>query len=406
MGSAAGCATARGRRMRAPPDSTWRDVDLLATGRRRPLQPRRRRLAARPRPADGGAAGAPPSRRRRAGGGRAGARHRPPAARVAATRRTPSDAARAVRRGAGGAGGRDRGAARGGEAVSRGDRARVRRRAHGPTAWSRCGRQGGAMTDGGGGAFLALPLGDRRRDAAPGRRQREGRGAGGRGPGQLGAPPARTSRRAGAGADAPGRPLAAGPLRSPPAFAPPAGRSRVEPVDVPVTGHCDARFGAVREEFARNFAERGEVGAAVCVVVDGATVVDLAGGWADAGGAHALAARHAWSTSTRSGRRSWRCSRCSWSTPGWSRSTTRSPPSGRSSPPAARRQRRCGTRLCHRAGVPAIREPLTNDDLWDWDRMTAALAATEPWWEPGHAPRLPHQHLRASDRRGRAPGER
>ena len=39
--------------------------------------------------------------------------------------------------------------------------------------------------------------------------------------------------------------------------------------------------------------------------------------------------------------------------------------------------------LCHRAGVPALREPLTNDDLWDWDRMTAALAATTPWWEPG-----------------------
>jgi CubicO group peptidase (beta-lactamase class C family) len=39
--------------------------------------------------------------------------------------------------------------------------------------------------------------------------------------------------------------------------------------------------------------------------------------------------------------------------------------------------------LCHRAGVPAIREPLTNDDLWNWERMTAALAATEPWFEPG-----------------------
>ena len=39
--------------------------------------------------------------------------------------------------------------------------------------------------------------------------------------------------------------------------------------------------------------------------------------------------------------------------------------------------------LCHRAGVPAIREPLTNDDLVDWERMTSALAATEAWWEPG-----------------------
>jgi CubicO group peptidase (beta-lactamase class C family) len=39
--------------------------------------------------------------------------------------------------------------------------------------------------------------------------------------------------------------------------------------------------------------------------------------------------------------------------------------------------------LCHRAGVPAIREPMTNVDLRDWDTMAGALAATAPWWEPG-----------------------
>ena len=85
-------------------------------------------------------------------------------------------------------------------------------------------------------------------------------------------------------------------------------------MDVPISGRCDARFVAVREEFARNFAERGEVGAAVCVEVGGDTVVDLAGGWADAAGAPGGTTR--WSTSTRSGRHSWRCWRCSWSTPG------------------------------------------------------------------------------------------
>ena len=39
--------------------------------------------------------------------------------------------------------------------------------------------------------------------------------------------------------------------------------------------------------------------------------------------------------------------------------------------------------LSHRAGVPAIRERLTDDDLFDWDRMIAVLAATEAWWVPG-----------------------
>ncbi len=39
--------------------------------------------------------------------------------------------------------------------------------------------------------------------------------------------------------------------------------------------------------------------------------------------------------------------------------------------------------LCHRAGVPAIRQSMTNSDLWRWGRMADAVAATAPWWEPG-----------------------
>jgi CubicO group peptidase (beta-lactamase class C family) len=31
------------------------------------------------------------------------------------------------------------------------------------------------------------------------------------------------------------------------------------------------------------------------------------------------------------------------------------------------------------------REPITVDDLYDWDKATSLLAAQEPWWEPGTA---------------------
>src|SRR5690349_24714717 len=48
-----------------------------------------------------------------------------------------------------------------------------------------------------------------------------------------------------------------------------------------VEGVCAPRFARVREEFERNFAERGEVGASVCVTVDGQTVLDLWGGTAE-----------------------------------------------------------------------------------------------------------------------------
>ncbi|GCD45228.1 carboxylesterase [Streptomyces paromomycinus] len=49
-----------------------------------------------------------------------------------------------------------------------------------------------------------------------------------------------------------------------------------------VQGTCAPQFENVRAEFARNFAERGEVGAAVSVWLDGEPVVDLWGGLADA----------------------------------------------------------------------------------------------------------------------------
>src|SRR5436190_1632330 len=50
---------------------------------------------------------------------------------------------------------------------------------------------------------------------------------------------------------------------------------------VPVNGICHPDFAAVRQEFERNFAGRGEVGAAVCVYRDGQPVVDLWGGHKD-----------------------------------------------------------------------------------------------------------------------------
>ena len=49
-----------------------------------------------------------------------------------------------------------------------------------------------------------------------------------------------------------------------------------------IQGQCDPRFTAVREAFADNFATRGDVGAAVCVYVQGTPVVDLWGGYANA----------------------------------------------------------------------------------------------------------------------------
>jgi CubicO group peptidase (beta-lactamase class C family) len=138
----------------------------------------------------------------------------------------------------------------------------------------------------------------------------------------------------------------------------------------------------VRESFLANFAERGEVGAGVCVVVDGVTVVDLAGGWSKE------AERTPWRTDTlvnyySVGKAFVALLALRLVDAGlialddpivdvW-------PEFGRGGKETATLRHA----LCHRAGVPAIRRPLTNEDLWQWDTMAAALAATEPWWVPG-----------------------
>ncbi len=153
-------------------------------------------------------------------------------------------------------------------------------------------------------------------------------------------------------------------------------------MDVPVSGHCDARFRAVQEEFAHNFAERGEVGAAVCIVVDGVTVVDLAGGWAD------QAARTLWQRDTlvdfySVGKAFVALLALQLVDAGL---VALDAPIADVWPEFAVAGKEGATlrhALCHRAGVPAIRERLRNDDLWDWSRMAGALAATAPWWEPG-----------------------
>jgi CubicO group peptidase (beta-lactamase class C family) len=41
--------------------------------------------------------------------------------------------------------------------------------------------------------------------------------------------------------------------------------------------------------------------------------------------------------------------------------------------------------LSHQAGLAALRAPLAPETAYDWARMTAALAAESPWWEPGSA---------------------
>jgi CubicO group peptidase (beta-lactamase class C family) len=149
-----------------------------------------------------------------------------------------------------------------------------------------------------------------------------------------------------------------------------------------IQGDCDGRFASVRDEFARNFVERGEVGASVCVMLEGRIVVDLWGGVAD---------RHT--------RRPWERDTISlvWSsTKGAtalcahmliSRGLLDLDRTVDSYWPAFGQAAKGGITvrmlLDHQAGLPAIRKPLAPGGLFDWQYMTEMLAAETLFWEPG-----------------------
>lgn len=151
---------------------------------------------------------------------------------------------------------------------------------------------------------------------------------------------------------------------------------------LPVSGWCTPGLEGVRAAFVANFRERGEVGAGVHVLRDGEVLVDLIGGWTD-------------ETRTRPWQPDTLVDFYSVGKALVSIALLRHVDAGRIGldDPIVSVWREFGVRgkeratvrhaLTHRAGVPAIREPLTNEDLWSWTRMTEALAATAPWWEPG-----------------------
>ena len=152
--------------------------------------------------------------------------------------------------------------------------------------------------------------------------------------------------------------------------------------DGAVAGTYHPAFRRVRDAFVRNFAERGEVGASVCVELAGARVVDLWGGVADpvrdepwgedtlvhvwsctkgatALCAHILASRgqldldapvaHYW--------------------PGFAQN-------GKEGVTVA-------MLLSHQAGIPALRDPVPSGAFYDTAYMADRLAAEAPFWAPG-----------------------
>ncbi len=156
------------------------------------------------------------------------------------------------------------------------------------------------------------------------------------------------------------------------------------PSEVEIHGVCDPRFAPVREAFARNFRERDEIGAGVAIALEGELVVDLWAGHKD------LARTQPWQRDTLVNVYS--------TTKGVTALAAHrlvdegklelDAPVAKYWPEFAQEGKGAlpvRFLLSHRAGLAAVRKLLPNEALYDWEAMTAALAAEAPWWTPGSA---------------------
>ncbi|MEW1656037.1 serine hydrolase domain-containing protein [Streptomyces sp. NPDC093707] len=151
-----------------------------------------------------------------------------------------------------------------------------------------------------------------------------------------------------------------------------------------VNGHCAPGFEGVRAAFERNFREHDEVGAAVAVLRDGAPVVDLWGGHADAAGSRAWERDTLVNVYSTSKGMTALCAHLLVDRG----ELDLDAPVAHYWPEFAREGKEAipvRWLLSHRAGLPAPREPLAEGRAYDWEYVCEALAATPPWWEPGTA---------------------
>jgi len=151
---------------------------------------------------------------------------------------------------------------------------------------------------------------------------------------------------------------------------------------VQIQGYFDLKFESLRDAFAALFEEPQERGMALCVQIGGETVVDLWAGVADKDG------QQAWHSDTILNLFS--CTKTFTAVTalqlvGEGKLELDAPVARYWPEFAAAGKDKITLRhlLSHQAGLPALRQMLPAEALYDWQAMTTALAAEQPWWALG-----------------------
>ena len=155
--------------------------------------------------------------------------------------------------------------------------------------------------------------------------------------------------------------------------------------DGSVQGFTKDRYAPVRATFEANLANGADIGAAFCATVEGEVVVDLWGGFADE------ARTRTWDKDTIVN---------VYSTTKTMTALTAllvadrgdldfDAPVARYWPEFAANGKegvKVSHLMSHAAGLSGWKQPITTEDLYDWEKMTTLLAAQAPYWPPGAAP--------------------
>jgi CubicO group peptidase (beta-lactamase class C family) len=160
-------------------------------------------------------------------------------------------------------------------------------------------------------------------------------------------------------------------------------------------GHCDARFAKVADALGRAIDAGEEVGAAIAIDVDGETVVDIWGGYADA------ERTRPWTADTIVN--VWSSTKTVTALAGLMvidraliEPTTRVAAVWPEFAANGKQDIEFRHLLAHSSGLSGWDQPVVVEDLYDWDKSTAMLAAQAPWWAPGTASgyhAMTHGHL-------------
>jgi CubicO group peptidase (beta-lactamase class C family) len=155
-------------------------------------------------------------------------------------------------------------------------------------------------------------------------------------------------------------------------------------MDDVVHGHCDARFDKVADALAEEITSGEEVGAAIAIDIGGELVVDIWGGHADA------AKTIPWGEDTivnvfSSTKNITALAGLMLIDRGLVEPSARVANYWPEFAANGKQDIEFRHLLSHSSGLSGWDAPFTNEDMYDWDTSTAALAAQAPWWKPGTA---------------------